>query len=192
MQEPKRGIVRRLWARLTSPSARWSVLSLVIVGLVIGAGGVIATEVMVARTGTNAFCGTSCHSMQWVHAETQQSSHRVNPSGVQAECGDCHIPHGYPEKLWYKAKAGVRDVIGEMRGVISTEEKFKQARLAMAERVWAEFKANDSANCRTCHNFTPEVIAAQSEKARNRHDGMKAAGKTCIDCHTGVAHADPE
>jgi len=24
-------------------------------------------------------------------------------SGVRATCADCHIPHGYLEKLWYKA-----------------------------------------------------------------------------------------
>ncbi|MCL4801768.1 MAG: NapC/NirT family cytochrome c [Burkholderiales bacterium] len=189
MQRDKRGIFSRLWTRLTSPSARWSVLSLVVIGVVAGAGAVIATEVVVAKTGTNAFCGTACHSMQWVYAETRQSVHYANPSGVQAQCGDCHIPHGYPEKLWYKAKAGVRDAIGEMRGVISTEEKFKQARLAMAERVWAEFKANDSANCRACHDFTPAALATQSEKAQARHKGRT---KTCIECHSGVAHVEPE
>jgi len=159
---------------------------------VIGAVGVIGTQVMVVKTGTNEFCGTACHSMQWVYAEYKQSVHFANPSGVHATCHDCHIPHDYPEVLWYKAKAGIRDAIGEMRGVISTEEKFKKARTALAERVWAEFKTNDSANCRTCHDFTPAVIAAQSEKAQTRHTNRMKDNKTCIDCHTGVAHTDPE
>jgi len=191
-QERNRGFVGRVWNRLSSPSAKWSVLSLVVLGLVIGAVGVIGTQVMVVKTGTNEFCGTACHSMQWVYAEYKQSVHFANPSGVHATCHDCHIPHDYPEVLWYKAKAGIRDAIGEMRGVISTEEKFKKARTALAERVWAEFKTNDSANCRTCHDFTPAVIAAQSEKAQTRHTNRMKDNKTCIDCHTGVAHTDPE
>lgn len=192
MPEPGRGFIGRWWSRLTSPSARWSVLSLTVLGVLIGAVAVIGTQVMVAKTGTNEFCGAACHSMQWVHAEYKQSTHFANRSGVQAGCHDCHIPHEYPELLWYKAQAGVRDVIGEMRGVIATEEQFKKSRTKLAERVWAEFKTNDSANCRTCHDFTPEVIAAQSEKARTRHQNRQKDGKTCIDCHTGVAHADPE
>jgi len=188
----RRGLIGRTWKRLSSPSARWSVLSLLVVGLVIGAVAVIGTQVMVARTGTNEFCGTSCHSMQWVYKEYRESIHFANPTGIQATCHHCHIPHQYPELLWYKAKAGVRDVIGEMRGAISTEEKFKKARTELAERVWAEFKTNDSANCRTCHDFTPQVLDAQSEKAQLRHRNRAKESKTCIDCHTGVAHTDPD
>ncbi len=192
MHGQNRGFIGRTWSRLTSPSARWSVLSLTALGLLIGAVAVIGTQVVVAKTGTNEFCGTACHSMQWVYAEYKQSTHFANRSGVQAGCHNCHIPHEYPDLLWYKAKAGVRDAIGEMRGVISTEEAFKKSRTELAERVWAEFKSNDSANCRTCHNFTPEAIAAQSEKAQTRHTNRMKDGKTCIDCHTGVAHTDPE
>ena len=128
----RRGFVSRLWRRLSTPSARWSVLALVIIGLVIGAGGTIATQVMVAATGTNEFCGGACHSMQWVAQEYRQSGHAVNRTGVSAGCHDCHIPHAYPQLLWYKAKAGLHDAIAEMRGVISTEEKFKKERLRQA------------------------------------------------------------
>src|SRR4029077_8580686 len=116
-----------------SPSARWSVLALLIVGLLIGAGGVIATQVMVAETGTNEFCGGACHSMQWVAQEYKQSVHYANRTGVRAGCHDCHIPDHYPKLLWYKAKAGINDAIQEARGVISTEEKFKKERLRLAK-----------------------------------------------------------
>src|SRR4030095_7735405 len=97
---------RSTWKRLTTPSARWSVLALVVVGLLIGAGAVIGTQVMVAATGTDAFCGSACHSMQWVAKEHKQSGHYANRTGVRAGCHDCHIPDRYPELLWYKAKAG--------------------------------------------------------------------------------------
>lgn len=186
------GWFSRTWRALRSPSARWSVLALVVIGLVIGAGGVIATQVMVAVTGTNEFCGGACHSMQWVAKEYRESGHAVNRTGVSAGCHNCHIPHEYPELLWYKAKAGIKDAIGEMRGVISTEEKFKQERLRMAKHVWAEYKANNSAFCRSCHVFTPQVVAKQQEFVQPLHKQVLAGEATCIDCHKGIAHTAPE
>ena len=186
------GFFRRTWRSLTSPSARWSVLALVVVGLVIGAAAVIGTQVMVRVTGTNEFCGSACHSMQWVAQEYRQSGHAVNRTGVAASCHDCHIPHNYPELLWYKAKAGTKDVIGEIRGVISTEEKFNKERARMAKSVWAEYKETNSANCRTCHAFTKEVIAKQKEAVRPMHETVLAGQATCIDCHKGIAHKAPE
>src|SRR4030095_2512349 len=162
---PRRG----LWKRLTSPSARWSVLALLIVGLLIGAGGLIATQVMVAKTGTNAFCGGACHSMQWVAQEYKQSGHYANRTGVSASCHDCHIPHRYPALLLYKAKAGIKDAIGETRGVISTQEKVDKERLRMAKHVWAEYKENNSENCRHCHVFTKDIVAKQKDFVRPMH-----------------------
>ena len=108
-QEPRRGVLGRTWHRLRSPSARWSVLALVFVGILIGFAATVGTQVMVAATGTNQFCGGACHSMQWVAQEYRQSGHAVNRTGVSAGCHDCHIPHNYPELLWYKAVAGTKD-----------------------------------------------------------------------------------
>ena len=126
-------------------------------------GHVIATQVMVAATGTNEFCGNACHSMQWVAKEYMQSTHFANRTGVRAGCHDCHIPHRYPALLWYKAKAGIKDAIGEMRGVISTEEKFNKERLRMAKEVWWEYKETNSENCRYCHQFNKEIVAKQKD-----------------------------
>ena len=194
--EPSRtnrpGALARAWRALTTPSARWSVLALVVIGLLIGAGGVIATQVMVAATGSNDFCSNACHSMQWVAREYQASGHHLNRTGVQASCHDCHIPHRYPELLWYKAKAGIKDAIGEMRGVISTEDKFNKERARMAQAVWAEFKENNSANCRVCHTFTAETIAKQKDFVQPMHQTFLANQATCIDCHKGIAHKAPE
>jgi len=180
------------WRRLTTPSATWSVFSLLIIGLVIGAGGVIGTQVMVAATGTNEFCGGACHSMQWVAQEYKQSIHYANPTGVQAGCHDCHIPHAYPQLLWYKAKAGIKDAIGEMSGTISTEDKFRKERLRMAKLVWDEFKENNSANCQHCHAFSAEIVAKQKEGAQPMHQMVLQKQGTCIDCHKGVAHTAPQ
>ncbi|HEX5128962.1 MAG TPA: NapC/NirT family cytochrome c [Usitatibacter sp.] len=186
------GFIRRTWRSLTSPSTRWSVLSLLLLGILIGFVAVVGTQVMVYVTGTDQFCGYACHSMQWVAKEHAQSVHAVNRTGVKAGCHDCHIPHNYPELLVYKAKAGIRDVIGEMRGVISTEEKFKKERLSMARNVWEEYRGNNSRACRTCHQFSKEMLAKQKEEVRPIHEAVIAGNGTCIDCHKGVAHKAPD
>jgi nitrate/TMAO reductase-like tetraheme cytochrome c subunit len=189
---PDRGnIVGRTWRRLRRPSARWSVLALLVIGVVIGFAMTVGTQVMVAVTGTDAFCSTACHSMQWVAAEHRVSVHGTNRTGVSAGCHDCHIPHDYPELLWYKAKAGIKDAIGEMRGVISTEEKFKKERPRMAQHVWDEYKANDSRNCRVCHQFSADVVKKQKDFVQPMHQQVLEGKATCIDCHKGVAHVAP-
>ena len=185
------GALVRAWRRLHSPSARWSVLTLVTVGLMVGAIGVIGTQVMVHVTGTDQFCGTACHSMQWVAKEHQQSIHGASRTGMRATCHDCHIPRDYPELLWYKAAAGTKDVIGEIRGVISTEDKFRQQRMHMANLVWVEYKSNDSRACRGCHEFSSDVLAKQQDTVRALHAPTLDGRATCIDCHKGVGHAAP-
>jgi nitrate/TMAO reductase-like tetraheme cytochrome c subunit len=185
------GIFRRTWRRLRRPSTHWSVLALLVIGIAIGFAATVGTHVMVEVTGTDKFCGTACHSMQWVAQEHRASVHVANHSGVRAGCHDCHIPKHYPELLWYKAKAGVKDAIGEMRGVISTKEKFEKERLRMARLVWEEYKGNNSQNCRNCHEFTPEVMAKQKEFARPMHQQVLEGKATCIDCHKGVGHNAP-
>ncbi len=178
------------WRRLSTPRAKL-VLTLLFVGLLIGAGATIATQMMVHVTGTNEFCGGACHSMQWVAKEHQQSVHFVNRTGVQASCHDCHIPRAYPELLWYKAKAGIRDVIQEARGVISTEDKFNKERLRLATSVWSEYKRTDSKPCQQCHIFDADVLSRQKEFVRPMHQQVLSKAATCIDCHKGVAHAAP-
>jgi cytochrome c-type protein NapC len=53
-------------------------------------------------------------------------------------------------------------------------------------------KANDSRECRSCH--TPELfeVARQDERAARAHQQGFAEGKTCIDCHKGIAHKTPD
>lgn len=185
-------IIARTWKRLRSPSATWSVLALLAVGVALGFVGTAGTQVMVAVTGTDEFCGGACHSMQWVAKEHQQSVHGANRTGVGAGCHDCHLPKEYPQLLWVKAKKGTKDIIGEIRGVISTEEKFNKERLRMAQVVWAEFKADNSHNCRSCHLFTPAVLAKQKEFAQPMHQQAMEGKATCIDCHKGVGHTAPK
>jgi nitrate/TMAO reductase-like tetraheme cytochrome c subunit len=61
----------------------------------------------------------------------------------------------------------------------------------MATVTWAEMNANDSQACRNCHDQSKWDLAKQSEKASQFHSGALAKGKTCIDCHKGIAHKLP-
>lgn len=165
----KGGVVRRFFGWLFSPSARWSVFALVVAGLVVGVVGVIGTQVAVAMTGSDEFCGNACHShAKFVFPEHKQSAHYNNRTGVRAMCVDCHLPHTYPAKLIAKTKAGVVDMLAEMRGTISTQEKFDKERWRLANLVWDEMKADNSANCRSCHD--PRGLGRQ-EAVRRREEG---------------------
>lgn len=185
------GAIKRFFRWLFSPSARLSVFVLLLAGLLIGASGVIGTQVMVHATGTVEFCGSACHSMHaFTLPEYKQSMHYANRTGVRASCSDCHIPHSYPSVLFYKAKAGIRDAYHELTGTISTQEKYDKERWRMANKVWEEFRANNSANCRSCHD--PKAFANQRPRAQKVHAKFFAGESTCIDCHQGVAHKEPE
>jgi len=192
MADPRGGFIKRTWRGLRSPSPKWSVLALLVLGIVIGLVATVGTQVMVHATGTNEFCSTACHSMQWVASEYKKSVHAVNHTGTGAGCHDCHIPKDYPYLLFYKARAGIKDAIGEMRGVIGTEELFKKERPRMAKHVWEEYKANNSQQCRNCHTFTPEIVKAQKDFVQPMHQQFLAGQATCIDCHKGIAHTSPE
>lgn len=185
------GIIAKTWYRLRRPSTRWSMLSLVVLGIVVGLVATVGTQAMVAVTGTDAFCGNACHSMQWVAMEHRESIHGANRTGIRTGCHDCHIPKEYPYILWYKAKAGIRDVIGEMRGVIDTEEKFKKERLRMAQLVWEEYTSNNSRNCRYCHEFPAEALAKQKDHVQRMHKQALAGAVICTECHKGVGHLAP-
>jgi len=69
MADPRGGFIKRTWRGLRSPSPKWSVLALLVVGVVIGLVATVGTQVMVHATGTKEFCGTACNSMQWVASE---------------------------------------------------------------------------------------------------------------------------
>lgn len=136
------------------------------------------------------FC-TSCHSMQIPLEEYKESMHFKNPAGVQATCSDCHVPQPFLHKMKAKILAA-KDVYHEILGTIDTEEKYEQHRWGMANRVWAKMKASDSRECRSCHSFEQMDLTEQSRSARSRHGNAPDKGETCIDCHKGVAHEEPD
>ncbi|MCP5141140.1 MAG: NapC/NirT family cytochrome c [Chromatiales bacterium] len=157
--------------------------------ILIGAGLVIGLDFGLRYTNSNEFC-QSCHSMQWVAAETRDSSHAHNPSGVTAGCADCHVPRETKPLLWAKLMAA-RDVWAEINGHIDTEAKFEARRFELAERVWERMLATDSRECRACHDARSMDASRQDELAARKHAQAEKDGQTCIECHKGLAHKMP-
>jgi len=52
-------------------------------------------------------------------------------------------------------------------------------------------KATDSRECRNCHSFPAMQKTKQRPRAQKNHATAQQRGKTCIDCHKGVAHLLP-
>jgi nitrate/TMAO reductase-like tetraheme cytochrome c subunit len=186
--------LRRVWEILRNPSP-------IALGLLVSAGlvgGIIFTLVFhftMNATNSMELC-ISCHEMDGVYDEYKQSIHYSNKSGVRATCSDCHVPHGktfgdWLAKIAAKATIGSKDIWHHAIGTYDTKEKFEQARGRLAASVIEEMKSRNSKECRGCHNFDAMNIDEQGRSAGKKHRAAMESGKSCIDCHTGVAHKDP-
>ena len=185
----------RWWASLRQayPNRRPITLAVLILlfCLVVGGGLVGATAATVHLTSTEQFC-VSCHELRDnALAEFKDTIHDKNRTGVRAECADCHLPREFVPMMIRKVEAA-REVWGHMTGYIDTKEKYEKHRHAMAVREWTRMKKNDSQECRNCHSPAAMDPEKQSETARARHAKAKAEGTTCIDCHFGIAHNEPD
>ena len=180
-----------LWAVLRRPSAKYSLLGLLVVGFFSGIIFWGGFNTGMEATNTMEFC-IGCHEMRDnVYEEYKTTIHYSNRTGVRAVCSDCHVPKDWTHKMIRKVKASY-EVWGKLTGKIDTKEKFEANRLAMAEREWARMKARDSIECRNCHSFEAMSPELQKKTPYKKHMAAKAEGKTCIDCHQGVAHKLPK
>lgn len=143
-----------------------------------------------AYTNQMDFC-ISCHTMKNNYVEYQESLHFKNRTGVQATCADCHVPKDFLPKLKAKIMAA-KDVYHEILGTIDTKEKFEARRWEMASSVWAKMKETDSRECRNCHDFDNMDLSTQSRMARKKHARAPMKEQTCIDCHKGIVHVEPD
>ncbi|MBP6646551.1 MAG: NapC/NirT family cytochrome c, partial [Burkholderiaceae bacterium] len=157
-------------------------------------GGIIfwgAFNTGMEATNKLEFC-VGCHEMKDnVYEEYKYTIHYANRSGVRAVCSDCHVPKDWTHKIIRKVQAS-KEVFGKITGVIDTKEKFEAHRLEMAEREWARMKSVDSIECRNCHSFDAMNPEIQKKGPYKKHMEAKAEGKSCIDCHKGIAHKLPK
>lgn len=181
------------WAALRSPSARYSLLTLLgggfVAGIIFWGGFNTAME----ATNTLEFC-LSCHEMKnTVYQEYKTTIHASNRTGVRAVCSDCHVPKDWIHKMQRKIQAS-GEVWGKLTGSIDTKEKFEAKRLELAQHEWSRMKNSDSRECRNCHSYEGMNMEVQDKMAKKKHvqAAEPGSGKTCIDCHKGIAHKLPE
>ena len=189
--DSKPGILKRMWAILKRPSAKYSLLSLLVVGFFSGILFWGGFNTGLEATNTLEFC-ISCHEMRdTVYQEYKETIHYKNRTGVRAICSDCHVPKDWIHKMLRKSKASF-EVWGKITGDIDTPEKFEAKRMTLATHEWDRMKASGSRECRNCHDFDSMETKKQKPKALKMHTQAVKEGKTCIDCHKGIAHLLPK
>ncbi len=184
-------IICRLWEKLKKPSLRYSLGALLTVGFVAGIIFWGGFNTAMEMTNTEDFC-ISCHEMKDnVYEEYKQTIHYSNRTGVRATCPDCHVPKEWQHKIVRKIQAS-NELLHKALGTIDTREKFEAKRLKLAGNVWTAMKKTDSRECRNCHDFEFMDFGTQGRRAIRQHSTALDEGKTCIDCHKGIAHELPD
>lgn len=173
--------------------ARWKlVVGLSVAGFLASAALIVAGAAGLAYTSTESFC-IGCHEMRDnVYAEYKGTIHDQNRTGVRAICTDCHVPREPVALIKRKFEASGELYHHFITGSINTPEKFEAKRHELATHVWKRMKETDSIECRNCHKADKMSVELQSAKAQARHAKAKAENLTCIDCHFGIAHKEPD
>jgi cytochrome c-type protein NapC len=191
MSNGEPGFLRRSWAALRRPSAKYSLLTLLVVGFF---GGIVfwgGFHTAIEATNTLEFC-VACHEMRdTVYQEYKKTVHYTNRTGVRAICSDCHVPKDWSHKMIRKSKASF-EVWGKLTGAIDTPAKFEAKRMTLATHEWERMKESGSRECRNCHSFEAMSPEVQKQSIFKKHTAAQAEGKTCIDCHKGIAHQLPK
>jgi cytochrome c-type protein NapC len=190
MDNEQVGFFRKIWRSLNKP-AKYSLLVVSSVSFVTGIIFWGGFNTGMEMTNTLEFC-TTCHEMRdTVYKEYKETIHYSNRSGVRAICSDCHVPKDWVHKMIRKSQASF-EVWGKITGSIDTPEKFEAKRMQLATHEWARMKDSNSRECRNCHNFDAMSPELQKQTPYKKHMKAKEEGKTCIDCHKGIAHQLPK
>jgi len=179
-----------VWMFLKKPTAKYSLGTLLVVGFISGIIFWGGFNTAMEMTNNEEFC-ISCHEMRdYVYEEYKDSVHYANRTGVRATCPDCHVPKEWTYKVVRKIQA-TNELFHKALGTIDTPEKFEKKRLKLARNVWKAMKETDSRECRNCHDYASMDYAEQGRRSMQQHAEGLEAGKTCIDCHKGIAHSLP-
>ena len=181
--------IKSLINKMKSPSTA-ALGSLLIAGFVAGILFWGGFNTAMEATNTEDFC-IGCHEMKDnVYQEYKDTVHYANRTGVRATCPDCHVPKPWIHKIVRKIQAS-NELLHKALGTIDTPEKFEEKRLHLAQNVWRSMKKTDSRECRNCHNYEAMDFVEQQKRAVSGHSIGLEEGKTCIDCHKGIAHSLP-
>ncbi len=190
IMDSNRSIYFRSLKLLQQSGAKYSVLAIGGFSFFLGVLFWGGFNTAIDATNQLEFC-ISCHEMQTnVFQEYKKTVHFSNRTGVRAICSDCHVPKDWSHKILRKIEAS-RELLGKITGAVDTSAKFEARRMILATREWDRMKASDSRECRNCHTFDAMRMSVDKKLVYAKHMKAKDAGKTCIDCHKGIAHLLP-
>lgn len=182
---------KKIWYVLRRPSAHLSLGLLTLGGFIAGIIFWGGFNTALEATNTEEFC-IGCHEMRDnVYVELQDTVHWKNHSGVRATCPDCHVPHDWTDKIARKMQAS-KEVWGAVFGTINTREKFEAKRATLAQHEWDRLTANNSLECKNCHDYDSMDFELMDERAQTQMKMAAERDQSCIDCHKGIAHQLPE
>ncbi len=172
------------WKGLSKGRKLLATLALVVAFLIAfvalpAAAWIIGSE-SITGTSDSEFCG-GCHTMQpFAKANADNAHGGDNPSGIKAECVDCHLPHNNAwNYLISKVRRGSYDI-------------WYQAFHDTSDIDW---KAKDDdreeflfdSGCLTCHDQLESATAGLPP-----HDNYFAGvtDSKCVTCHRNVGHSN--
>ena len=138
----------------------------------------IGTQVMVAVTGTNAFCGGACHSMQWVAQEYKRERARGQPHRRARRLP--RLPHPAPLPRAALVQGEGRHQGRDRRDArrhLDRGEVQEGARCGWRSTCGRSTRPTTRANCRDCHEFTPDVLAKQKDFVQPMHQQFLGAAR---------------
>jgi nitrate/TMAO reductase-like tetraheme cytochrome c subunit len=176
---------------------RWTSFGLA--GLAFVALGVVLvaiTDSTVVWSSSNRFCGTVCHSMTWASAAYKRGPHYVNPVGVSASCGQCHIPYEssranpveYVKLLLFKADRGAKDFWNESHKTIATQEEWEKRRPILRATFENYLTSHNYITCRGCHKLDSFGGVRSQMKVLVHQEVINGTAVDCLRCHRNIGH----
>ena len=102
------------------------------------------------------------------------------------------MPKDWTHKFVRKVQASQELYSKFISGAIDTPEKFEAKRMELAEHVWKTHEGERFARMPQLPFLGRHEPGKAESAGRTRwHIGQKE-GKTCIDCHKGIAHLLPK
>ncbi|MBL0090473.1 MAG: NapC/NirT family cytochrome c [Ideonella sp.] len=150
-------LIHRLWAFVETPRFALSPLR----SSPASSSGVAFTALEL--TNREEFC-ISCHECATTCSSSTATPSTIRTAPACAPRARRHVPRMGP-KIIRKIQAS-NEVLHKLLGSIGTPEKFNAKRAELAgPRKWARMKANDSPECRNCHNYSYMDYAEQNRRS---------------------------
>jgi cytochrome c-type protein NapC len=122
--------------------------------------------------------------------EYRNTIHYQNRTGVRATCPDCHVPKEWTHKMIRKIQAATK---------CCTKCWAPSTRLRSSTPSAPNWPARVGPHEEDRQPGVPQLpqlqymdYAEQNKRSSATHQAAFTAGKTCIDCHKGIAHRLPE